>query len=135
MMYSAFRYNSTGLAAAVCTNCSQGASPPPGAPGCPFQRGNPSSLQHRFEQVLSVAPSPDGPWSSIEVNGLTTGWDWNTAPHINDDGSAVALIRGGMVWYVIHRAAPAAASAIPASRLGLESKILVTCTCHLDPRW
>jgi hypothetical protein len=26
-------------------------------------------------------------------------WDWNTALTINDDGSAVGLIRGGMVWH------------------------------------
>jgi hypothetical protein len=34
---------------------------------------------------------------------LTVGWDWNTALTINDDGSAVALIRGErmccVVWY------------------------------------
>ena len=31
--------------------------------------------------------------------GLTAGWDWNTALTINQDASAVALIRGGMTWH------------------------------------
>jgi hypothetical protein len=92
-------YTPATLAAAVCNNCTNSASPPPGTPGCPFQRGSPRNLSHPMIQMMAVASSPDGPWKMQELHGLTAGWDWNTALTINPDGSAVALIRGGMVWH------------------------------------
>jgi hypothetical protein len=92
-------YDAAKLAAAVCTNCSNGASPPQGSPGCPFQRGRPASMGHAMVQMLAIADSPDGPWHQVELHGLTAGWDWNTALTIGTDGSAVALIRGGMSWH------------------------------------
>ena len=33
------------------------------------------------------------------IDGLCAGWDWNTALTVLEDNSAVALIRGGMVWH------------------------------------
>jgi hypothetical protein len=115
MLYSAYNpesarvsvdqkgYNASSLAKAVCTNCSNGFTPPQGSPGCPFQRGTPSSLNHPMVQMMAIASSPDGPWEQQEIHALTVGWDWNTALTINDDGSAVALIRGErmccVVWY------------------------------------
>ena len=84
----------------VCTNCSQGAClSPMGSPGCPFQRGKPEKYNHPYIQMMAIAPTPNGPWEHSELHSLTAPWDWNTALTINDDGSAVALIRGGMVWY------------------------------------
>eukprot|EP00664_Eupelagonemidae_sp_cell27_P001225 gene1225-1204_t len=109
MLYSAYNadtlrvagrgYNASSMAAAACTNCSDGATPPQGSPGCPFQRGTPAGLRHLFVQMMAVARSPDGPWEQREVRPLTMPWDWNTALTINPDNSAVALIRGGMVWH------------------------------------
>lgn len=111
MLYSAFNpesarvsvdqkgYNASSLAKAVCTNCSRGFTPPQGSPGCPFQRGTPSSLNHPMVQMMAIASSPNGPWEQQELHRLTIGWDWNTALTINADSSAVALIRGGMVWH------------------------------------
>ena len=112
MLYSAYNsitakysvdqkgYNVTSFADAVCTNCSQGASLSPArSQGCPFQRGNPPNLRHPFVQMMAIADSPYGPWEYQEIHPLTTGWDWNTALTINSDGSAIALIRGGMVWH------------------------------------
>eukprot|EP00035_Acanthoeca_spectabilis_P004778 m.106857 g.106857 ORF g.106857 m.106857 type:complete len:607 (-) comp12724_c0_seq2:1803-3623(-) len=99
MMYSGYPYNATGLAHVACTNCTDGSTPPPGTPNCPFQRGQPSSLGHKFQQMLAIAPGPNGPWTQFEIPGLTAGWDWNTALTINADGSAVALIRAGFVWH------------------------------------
>jgi hypothetical protein len=109
MTYSAFNsvskavagrgYDESTLAAVVCTNCSNGASPPQGSPGCPFQRGRPANLSHAMIQMMAIADSPEGPWQQLELHGLTAGWDWNTALTINTDGSAVALIRGGMTWH------------------------------------
>jgi hypothetical protein len=96
--YSSYPYNATGLAHAACVNCTDG-TPPPGTPNCPFQRGTPKSLGHPFRQMVAVAPNPAGPWTEFEIPGLTVGWDWNTALTINPDSSAVALIRGGMVWH------------------------------------
>ena len=49
--------------------------------------------------MMAIADSPYGPWEHQEIHPLTTGWDWNTALTINSDGSAIALIRGGMVWH------------------------------------
>ena len=92
-------YNASSLAAAVCTNCSNGFTPPQGSPGCPFQRGTPAKLGHSFVQMMAIASSPGGPWNQSEIRPLTTGWDWNTALTINADNSAVGLIRGGMVWH------------------------------------
>eukprot|EP01051_Picozoa_sp_SAG22_P017358 SAG22_NODE_2657_length_2331_cov_1.494624_2_plen_502_part_00 len=92
-------YNASTLAEAACTNCSNGASPPPGGPGCPFQRGQPARLGHPMIQMLAVAAAPAGPWRQVELHGLTAGWDWNTALTIDPDGSAVGLIRGGMSWH------------------------------------
>eukprot|EP01050_Picozoa_sp_SAG11_P017004 SAG11_NODE_2393_length_3409_cov_1.781269_3_plen_346_part_00 len=68
-------YDAPTLAAAVCTNCTNGASPPQGSPGCPFQRGRPASMSHAMIQMLAVADSPDGPWHQVELHGLTAGWD------------------------------------------------------------
>ena len=99
MLYSSYTYNATGLAHVVCSNCSNGFTPPQGSPGCPFQRGTPADMGHQMEQMVAISQSPAGPWKRFEVKGLTMGWDWNTAITINDDGSAVGLIRGGMVWY------------------------------------
>lgn len=89
MTYSAFNpvskvvagkgYDDATLATAVCTNCSNGASPPQGSPGCPFQRGTPASMGHAMVQMLAVADTPSGPWHQVELHGLTAGWDWNTA--------------------------------------------------------
>lgn len=92
-------YDAATLAAAVCTNCSNGASPPQGSPGCPFQRGRPASMAHAMVQMLAIADGPSGPWKQVELHGLTAGWDWNTALTIFKDDSAVALIRGGMSWH------------------------------------
>ena len=50
-------------------------------------------------QMLAIAPSPYGPWRQMELRRLSMPWDWNTALTINRDGSAVALIRGGMTWH------------------------------------
>merc|ERR1719272_1007806 len=49
--------------------------------------------------MMAIAPTPNGPWSTTEIKRLSMPWDWNTALTINKDRSAVALIRGGMVWY------------------------------------
>ena len=39
------------------------------------------------------------PWTDVgEIAALTAAWDWNTALTIDDDGAALALIRGGMTW-------------------------------------
>ena len=85
MMFSAFPYNATGLARVLCKNCTDGTTPPPGTPGCPFQRGTPKDLGHKMQQMLAVAPSPTGPWKAVEVPQLTASWDWNTALTINED--------------------------------------------------
>ena len=91
----------------VCTNCSQGAClSPVNSSGCPFQRGMPHSLNHPYVQMMAIASTPYGPWTHIEIPSLTTGWDWNTALTIHGDGSAVALIRGGMVWHATDYANP-----------------------------
>jgi hypothetical protein len=50
-------------------------------------------------QMMAISESPHGPWRQVAIDGLTTGWDWNTALTILPDGSAVALIRGGMTWH------------------------------------
>ena len=87
-------------AACICATCANGTTPPAGLPGCPFQRGAPSSLGHRFRQMLATARAPDGPWTAAgEVVGLSAPWDWNTAMAVAEDGSALALIRGGMTWH------------------------------------
>lgn len=87
--------------ASECAACRNGTTPKPNTPGCPFQRGTPKNLGHRFQQMLSVSPDgPGGPWSApVEIDALSAGWDWNTAFEIESDGSALALIRGGMTWY------------------------------------
>jgi hypothetical protein len=93
-------YNAASFAQAVCTNCSQGRSlSPVGSTGCPLQRGKPEYLKHTFVQMMAIGKGPYGPWRHQEIHPLTTAWDWNTALTINADGSAVALIRGGMVWH------------------------------------
>lgn len=92
-------YNESSLDAAVCKNCTDGASPPQGSPGCPFQRGRPANMSHEMIQMMAISESPHGPWRQVAIDGLTTGWDWNTALTILPDGSAVALIRGGMTWH------------------------------------
>ena len=53
-------YTAAELAAAQCTNCTGGSTPPPGSGHCPFQRGTPRELGHPFLQMLAVAHSPDG---------------------------------------------------------------------------
>jgi hypothetical protein len=106
MLFSSFRYNASGLAAVICCNCKGGVTPEI-SPKCPFQLGKPDNLRHRFRQMLSIAQSPSGPWSSpIEIPQLSAGWDWNTALTINDDGSAVALIRGGSTWHATNYSDP-----------------------------
>jgi hypothetical protein len=70
-----------------------------GSPGCPLQRGKPEYLKHAFVQMMAIGKGPYGLWYHQEIHPLTTAWDWNTALTINADGSAVALIRGGMVWH------------------------------------
>jgi hypothetical protein len=91
----------------VCTNCSQGAClSPVNSSGCPFQRGKPESLNHPYIQMMSIASTPYGPWKHVEISPLSAGWDWNTALTIHRDGSAVALIRGGMVWHAADYANP-----------------------------
>ena len=72
MLYSGFNavtrslglrgYNESALAAAICTNCSNGFTPPQGTKGCPFQRGTPRNLGHPFIQMMAIAETPDGPW-------------------------------------------------------------------------
>jgi len=95
MLFSSYRYNATGLDAVLCKSCKGGVTPEIST-DCPYQLGNPKNLHHRFQQMMSTAKSPFGPWSSpIEIPQLSTGWDWNTDLTINADGSAVALIRGG----------------------------------------
>lgn len=76
-----------------CTNCSQGAT----SAGYP-KGGCGADRMHGFKQMMAVARSPSGPWSALEIPQLSTGWDWNFAVAIRGDGSAVGLIRGGMVW-------------------------------------
>eukprot|EP00935_MAST-01C_sp_MAST-1C-sp1_P001890 g1890.t1 len=114
MLFSAFPYNTSGLDAHVCRNCSNGATPAPKTPGCPFQRGEPAALRHPFRQMMAIAPSPEGPWDKrlVEIPQLTTAWDWNTALTINADGSAVALIRGGMVWHASNYSEPSSWHAV-----------------------
>ncbi|VEU39444.1 unnamed protein product [Pseudo-nitzschia multistriata] len=99
MLFSFFHYNETGLAAVICSNCRDGVTPEI-SPKCPFQRGSPKKLRHKFRQMMSLAESPDGPWSTpLEIPQLSQNWDWNTDLTINRDGSAVALIRCGMTWH------------------------------------
>ena len=113
MLYAGFPLDATQLAASLCTNCSDGVTPPlaqPGVPGgCPFERGSPKNLGHTMRQMLAVSTAgPEGPWDyNVEIPALTVPWDWNTAMHILPDGSAVALIRGGMVWHAANYSDPA----------------------------
>ena len=76
-----------------CTNCSQGTTSPL------YPRGGcgPNAM-HPFKQMMAVANNPNGPWTAFEIPKLSTGWDWNLAIAIRGDGSAVGLIRAGMVW-------------------------------------
>lgn len=76
-----------------CANCSQGATSaadPRG--GCGPGRA------HGFKQMMAVASAPAGPWRAFEIPQLSTAWDWNFAIAPRGDGSAVGLIRAGMVW-------------------------------------
>eukprot|EP00980_Cylindrotheca_fusiformis_P004356 scaffold925_cov129-Cylindrotheca_fusiformis.AAC.9 len=99
MLFSSYHYNASALADVVCGNCKGGVTPEISSQ-CPYQLGTPASLHHRFRQMQSVAPSPNGPWSTpVEIPQLSAGWDWNTALTIHEDGSAVALIRGGSTWH------------------------------------
>lgn len=114
MLYSSYPMNGTQVASSLCTNCSDGVTPPlavAGQPGgCPFERGSPKALAHPFRQMLAVSTSgPNGPWGehNVEIPQLTVPWDWNTAMDIAADGSAVALIRGGMVWHADNYSDPA----------------------------
>eukprot|EP00041_Stephanoeca_diplocostata_P001737 m.21178 g.21178 ORF g.21178 m.21178 type:complete len:514 (+) comp12330_c0_seq1:69-1610(+) len=100
VMFSAYPMNATELAAVACRSCTNGFTPPPGTPRCPFQRGQPRQLGHQFRQMLATSSTPFGPWNVSEVAGLTVGWDWNTALAINTtDGSAVACLRAGFTWH------------------------------------
>ncbi|KAL3938096.1 MAG: hypothetical protein SGBAC_006925 [Bacillariaceae sp.] len=106
MLFSSYRYNATGLDSVLCKSCKGGVTPEI-SERCPYQLGNPKNLHHRFQQLMSKAPSPFGPWSSpIEIPQLSTGWDWNTDLTINADGSAVALIRGGTTVYASNYSDP-----------------------------
>ncbi|CAJ1944637.1 unnamed protein product [Cylindrotheca closterium] len=106
MLFSSYRYNATGLDAVLCKSC-QGGVTPEISDRCPYQLGNPQNLHHRFQQMMSTAQSPFGPWSPpIEIPQLSTGWDWNTDLTINADGSAVALIRGGTTVYASNYSDP-----------------------------
>ena len=68
-------YNESSLDEVVCKNCTNGASPPAGSPGCPFQRGTPANMSHQMIQMMAVSESPNGPWRQVELHGLTAGWD------------------------------------------------------------
>ncbi|CAB9526607.1 expressed unknown protein [Seminavis robusta] len=113
MLYSAYNnltrhithhhegYNASTWQRVACTNCSQGASlSPVGSKGCPFQRGQPTKLNHLYIQMMAIASHPNGPWRHVEIPKLTMPWDWNTAMTIRPNSEeAIALIRGGMVWH------------------------------------
>ena len=99
MLYSSYEFNSTELEKLTCRTCEDGNTPSI-SEACPFQRGYPKELAHDFKQMMSIAQRPDGPWSEpVEIPKLSRPWDWNTAITINSDGSAVALLRAGFVWY------------------------------------
>lgn len=99
MLFSSYRYNATGLEAIICSTCKDGVTPEV-SPKCPFQRGYPKNLSHVFQQMMSFADDPNGPWETpVEIPQLTQSWDWNTDLTIHPDGSAVALIRAGMTWH------------------------------------
>ena len=90
MVWSAFALPN---ASDRCSNCSAGTT----APGYPKGGCGPHS-NHGFKQMMAVAPGPAGPWDSFEIPQLSVSWDWNFAIAIRGDGSAVGLIRAGMVW-------------------------------------
>jgi hypothetical protein len=122
MLYSSYPLNAAQLAASLCVNCSDGNTPPLAVPGiaggCPFERGEPKALGHPFRQMLAVSTAgPDGPWDAynVEIPQLTVPWDWNTAMEIQADGSAVALIRGGMTWHAANYSDPASWRAVGGS--------------------
>lgn len=99
LLYSSYEFNSTELEKLTCQTCEDGNTPSV-SEACPFQRGYPKELAHNFKQMLSLSQSPYGPWSEpVEIPQLSKPWDWNTALTINADGSAVALLRAGFVWY------------------------------------
>ena len=82
-----------------CTNCTDGTTSPV------YPRGGcgPDAM-HGFKQMMAIAQSPAGPWDAFEIPQLSWGWDSNLAIGIRDDGSAVGLIRAGMVWRAPHYA-------------------------------
>ena len=107
MLFSSYHWqNETDLDRVYCNQCQNGVTPK-NSKQCPYQMGKPRDLSHTFRQMMSIATSPDGPWSDpIEIPQLSQSWDWNTALTINMDGSAVALIRGGMTWYATNYSNP-----------------------------
>lgn len=112
MLFSSYRYNSSNFRAVACRSCKDGVTPEI-SNDCPYQLGKPSILHHKFRQMLSISQSPNGPWSSpIEIPQLSAAWDWNTALTINDDGSAVALIRGGSTWHATNYSDPSTWGAV-----------------------
>jgi hypothetical protein len=98
MVWSAARLAN---ASDVCTNCTDGSTShvQPNNPGGYVKGGCGPDARHGFKQMLSTAPTPDGPWAApTEIPQLSASWDWNFALAIRPDRSAVGLIRAGFVW-------------------------------------
>lgn len=98
MVWSAFELPNA--ASDRCTNCTSGSTSPVQPNNPVYHKGGCGPLYiHPFKQMISTAGAPGGPWSTpVEITALSRPWDWNTALTIARDGSAVALVRSGIVW-------------------------------------